>query len=50
MGLEDLGLPALIVDAKRAKVVFSCRLNKTDANDAFDNREYKVTRSKTIAS
>lgn len=27
-------VPALIVDARRAKAALSCRLNKTDANDA----------------
>lgn len=34
MGLDDLGLPAVIVDARRAKPALSCRLNKTDVNDA----------------
>ena len=33
-GLSDLGLPAVIVDARRAKAALSCRLNKTDTNDA----------------
>ncbi len=28
------GLPVVIVDARRAKAVLNCRLNKTDANDA----------------
>ena len=32
--LTARGVPAVIVDARRAKVVLSCRLNKTDANDA----------------
>lgn len=32
--LEGLGVPAVIVDARRAKAALSCRLNKTDANDA----------------
>lgn len=32
--LTGFGLPAVIVDARRAKAVLSCRLNKTDANDA----------------
>ncbi len=32
--LSALGLPAVIVDARRAKAALSCRLNKTDANDA----------------
>lgn len=32
--LNALGVPAVIVDARRAKAVLSCRLNKTDANDA----------------
>ncbi len=32
--LEGLGLPAAIVDARRARLALSCRLNKTDANDA----------------
>lgn len=32
--LEAAGLPAVIVDARRAKAALSCRLNKTDANDA----------------
>jgi transposase len=33
-GLEAEGIAAVIVDARRAKAVLSCRLNKTDANDA----------------
>lgn len=33
-GLRGLGLPAVIVDARRAKAALSCRLNKTDRNDA----------------
>ena len=33
-GLEAQGVRAVIVDARRAKAVLSCRLNKTDANDA----------------
>lgn len=33
-GLEAAGVPAVIVDARRAKAALSCRLNKTDANDA----------------
>lgn len=33
-GLSALGVPAVIVDARRAKAALSCRLNKTDANDA----------------
>jgi transposase len=32
--LAALGVPAVIVDARRAKQALSCRLNKTDANDA----------------
>jgi transposase len=32
--LEALGIPAVIVDARRAKQALQCRLNKTDANDA----------------
>jgi len=32
--LTARGLPVVIVDARRAKAVLSCRLNKTDANDA----------------
>lgn len=32
--LSALGIPAVIVDARRAKAALSCRLNKTDANDA----------------
>jgi transposase len=32
--LEALGVPAVVVDARRAKAALSCRLNKTDANDA----------------
>jgi transposase len=32
--LEALGIPAVIVDARRAKLALKCRLNKTDANDA----------------
>ena len=32
--LSDLGLPVVIVDARRAKAALSCRMNKTDANDA----------------
>lgn len=28
------GIPAVIVDARRAKAALSCRMNKTDANDA----------------
>lgn len=32
--LEAQGIPAVIVDARRAKQALSCRLNKTDANDA----------------
>ena len=32
--LASLGLPAVIVDARRAKAALSCRLNKTDVNDA----------------
>jgi transposase len=33
-GLEAQGVAAVIVDARRAKAVLNCRLNKTDANDA----------------
>ena len=29
-GLEAAGVPAVIVDARRAKAALSCRLNKTD--------------------
>ena len=32
--LEAAGVRAVIVDARRAKAALSCRLNKTDANDA----------------
>ena len=32
--LTARGVPVVIVDARRAKAVLSCRLNKTDANDA----------------
>lgn len=32
--LAARGLPVAIVDARRAKAALSCRLNKTDANDA----------------
>ena len=32
--LAERGVPAVIVDARRAKAALSCRLNKTDANDA----------------
>ena len=32
--LTALGIPAVIVDARRAKAALSCRMNKTDANDA----------------
>jgi transposase len=32
--LQAQGIPAVIVDARRAKAALSCRLNKTDANDA----------------
>ena len=32
--LSGSGVPAVIVDARRAKAALSCRLNKTDANDA----------------
>lgn len=32
--LSALGVPAVIVDARRAKAALSCRMNKTDANDA----------------
>ena len=32
--LEALGVPAVIVDARRAKAALSCRMNKTDPNDA----------------
>lgn len=32
--LEAHGVPAVIVDARRAKAALSCRMNKTDANDA----------------
>ena len=32
--LRALGVPAVIVDARRAKAALSCRMNKTDANDA----------------
>jgi len=32
--LAAAGVPAVIVDARRAKAALSCRLNKTDANDA----------------
>jgi len=32
--LEALGTPAVIVDARRARKALSCRMNKTDANDA----------------
>jgi len=33
-GLAAEGIGAVIVDARRAKAVLSCRLNKSDANDA----------------
>lgn len=33
-GLAGHGLPVVIVDARQAKAVLSCRLNKTDINDA----------------
>ena len=33
-GLEAAGVPVVIVDARRAKAALSCRLNKTDVNDA----------------
>lgn len=33
-GLLRHGIPAVIVDARQAKAVLSCRVNKTDANDA----------------
>ena len=32
--LEALGVPVVIVDARRARAALSCRMNKTDANDA----------------
>lgn len=32
--LTALDVPAVIVDARRAKAALSCRMNKTDANDA----------------
>jgi transposase len=32
--LTGRGVPAVIVDARRAKAALSCRLHKTDANDA----------------
>jgi len=32
--LEALGVPAVIVDARRAKAALLCRMNKTDPNDA----------------
>jgi len=32
--LRGLGVPTVIVDARQAKAALSCRLNKTDANDA----------------
>lgn len=32
--LAARGLPAVIVDARRAKAALSCRMNKTDTNDA----------------
>ena len=32
--LAALGVAAVIVDARRARLALSCRLNKTDANDA----------------
>ncbi len=32
--LAAAGVPAVIADARRAKAALSCRLNKTDANDA----------------
>jgi transposase len=32
--LSSRGVPAVIVDARRAKAALSCRMNKTDANDA----------------
>ncbi len=32
--LSALGVPAVIVDARRAKAALSCRMNKSDANDA----------------
>jgi transposase len=31
--LQAQGIPAVIVDTRRAKAALSCRLNKTDAND-----------------
>ena len=33
-GLQAHGIRAVIVDARRAKAALSCRMNKTDANDA----------------
>ena len=33
-GLTERGIPIVIVDARQAKRVLSCRINKTDVNDA----------------
>ena len=52
-GLEAAGVPAVIVDARRAKAALSCRLNKTDLSvvpprEAVNAKKSRATRARQV--